>query len=152
GRPRQPADAAAALQVPPPPDRGALPSPYRGRAALGGRFRHIPHDLFRLHARPRRVRSRLRPRLTLPRPVEVEPAMPTRPSRRFESNRPRRAGLFRYLVVNKPFDVLCQFTDATGRATLKDMVPVAKVYPVGRLDRDSEGLLLLTDDGPLAHR
>jgi 23S rRNA pseudouridine2457 synthase len=74
--------------------------------------------------------------------------MLTKPARPGTVGEPR----VRIILLNKPFNVLCQFTDPDGRANLSDYLDIPQVYAAGRLDYDSEGLVVLTDSGPVQHR
>ncbi|RUO21681.1 pseudouridine synthase [Aliidiomarina haloalkalitolerans] len=79
------------------------------------------------------------------------PTSPTRrrPTRTQQTTKRPRPTTVRVVLLNKPMNVLCQFTGNPGEATLADYVPVKDVYPAGRLDKDSEGLVVLTNDGQL---
>lgn len=80
-----------------------------------------------------------------------QPSLNRRPAKKHKSqasNKPKVAIEDRKVILfNKPFDTLSQFTDGEGRKTLADFIPVKDVYAAGRLDRDSEGLMVLTNDG-----
>jgi 23S rRNA pseudouridine2457 synthase len=88
-------------------------------------------------------------RKSLQRRIKTTTSTPPTGNPKHKANKPRPRGPSKLILLNKPYDVLCQFSRDGDRECLADYVKTPDVYPAGRLDRDSEGLLVLTNDGQL---